>query len=1401
MSNRKVARQTSVLSGCIAVAICLLTAQASMQTGTVTPTRRPVFEFTSMLSPEDGPAGTALFNGIRDLVIGSDGTMYVLDGHAVRRVTRAGAVTTVAGHIFGAGSADGPGAVARFRSPSAIAVDGQGVLFVADTGNHVLRRVATDGMVSTIAGLAGAPGHANGPAREARLSSPTGLIVTPAGQLYFTEQSCVLRRLTASGVVEAVAGEPGWCGATDGTGAQARLAGPVALAADAAGIMFVAENNHTVRRVTPTGVVSTFAGVAGGLGTQDGPLGTGRLSAPRDVTVTPAGAVRVLESWYVSSTGGSHALNVGQGAIRDVAADGTLTRVRYLDVSHWGMNGWGLAYDAAGLAYWGSQSVSYSSPDHIRQAASTGEFALLSGLGRSRALQTVFGLAVDAAGAMVLENVGEETYRLRHVSNDGVVGPVTVSFAASGNGRLLPFIALGNGAAYVARTRSNFPAGNQSTVYRVMPDGTVSTLGPSLTGAVGGLAVLATTGELAVSLESSGRDTPANMVIALSAAGQVRLIAGDGVAGHVDGPGGTARFNHPRGLVVGPSGDIYLADEFNHVVRRITPDGTVTTVAGSVGSAGWIDGPAAAAGFYVPSRVALGADGSLLVQDQNTAALRRISVSGIVDTLDIPPESPAFGTAQTAQFDARDGRVIWSRGLQMWRAVEPAPAELTITLQPTSTSASTDQDVTFSVGATGAPAPRIRWQVSTDAGATWADVPDPSVGADGALTVHRVARRMSGWQYRAVVTDADQSVMSSAVTLSVSGLGVDRSALQFVATRRSTGPFSAASMIVSVTTPTSGTEWTAEVDQPWITITPGNSVGSGPFTVSVIDPGLVHGQQVLGTLRVRAAGQPTVVVPVSMSGVTAPAFLAHPNDLVITSQSMSFFARTDGRQTSLRWEQSIDGITWTPAVGTTGFVLGSFYLAVQPPTDGLWIRCVAANAAGETASEPARARRPQMAIDQPAVNFRGWRDDVGALRFQSLTAQVRVSEVSTYTTYWTIASGVPWLQVSPSSGTGAATLTLTVKPELLPPGATVSSVAALKAVRINFSSVTDLPLGDIAVHVSVVDSPSGPFGQVDTPAQGAAGVQGSIGVTGWALDDIGVSRVAVYRDCLSFDDPASCRTVVGQRLVYIGDAAFAEGARPDVQAAFPSWPSASRAGWGFLMLTSMLPHVPQARLYGGQGAMTIYAVATDVEGRDRLLGRSSDQRTAEAGHPTHVTLSNDTIARPFGAIDTPAQGAIVSGLLHNFGWVLTPDTNAIRDASDIFMPTDGSTITVYIDGIPRGIVTYNQCRGSLGPSVPAGAFCDDDVANVFGNAIPLAGLTPRTTNPSRYRNLDAGRAAIGSFTIDTTTLTNGLHTIAWGVSDSAGRNEGLGSRFFVVQNPAAAVTGVTTLLSVRFDLR
>jgi Leucine-rich repeat (LRR) protein len=242
-----------------------------------------------------------------------------------------------------------------------------------------------------------------------------------------------------------------------------------------------------------------------------------------------------------------------------------------------------------------------------------------------------------------------------------------------------------------------------------------------------------------------------------------------------------------------------------------------------------------------------------------------------------------------------------------------------------------------------------------------------------------------------------------------------------------------------------------------------------------------------------------------------------------------------------------------------------------------------------------------------------------------------------------------------------------------------------------------------------INEGSYPFGEFSTPIDGST-LSGSIAVTGWALDDIGVENVKLYRG------------EVGN-LTYIGDAIFVEGARPDVEQAYPGYPMNYKAGWGYMMLTNFLPG-------GGNGEFKIHAVVKDAEGHQITLGTKT------------IRCDNAHAVKPFGAIDTPTQGGTASGKnFVNWGWALTPLPNKI--------PEDGSTINIWVDGKNIGHPTYNIYR--------------EDIATLFPG----------------YKN---SNGAIGYFYLDTSGYENGIHTIQWTATDNAGNTDGIGSRYFSILN-------------------
>jgi Tol biopolymer transport system component len=384
-----------------------------------------------------------------------------------------------------------------------------------------------------------------------------------------------------------------------------------------------------------------------------------------------------------------------------------------------------------------------------------------------------------------------------------------------------------------------------------------------------------------------------------------------------------------------------------------------------------------------------------------------------------------------------------------------------------------------------------------------------------------------------------------------------------------------------------------------------------------------------------------------------------------------------------------------------------------------------------------RTMFPTVALEKTTLTFAAVTSG-GAFIAQTAAQTLRLTQNGVGTATWTAVSNEPWLQISPPSGSGSGELSIRVVPAAgLPTSGTVRGTI--------FVSVTGAVNVVPGIAVTLTLTPAGanavPFGTVDTPPDNRTGVTGAIPFTGWALDDIEVIRVSVCRAAFGAEVPPADPNCGGAAEIFIGFAVFIDGARPDVTAAFPAYPLATRGGWGIMILTNMLPN-------RGNGIYRFTMRAQDREGNWSILGTRT------------MTAANASATLPFGTIDTPLQGGTASGAAYvNFGWALTPLPKTI--------PIDGSTIAVLIDGVTVGNVNYNHARPDI------------------------QGLFPGLNNTD---------GAVGFHVIDTTALANGLHTIAWVVSDNLGATEGLGSRYFTVSNGVPtgdpAVTAMTSLAEV-----
>lgn len=243
----------------------------------------------------DGPVATAQFNNPSGVVVDPAGVVYVADedNHSIRKITPDGYVMTLAG-TGKHGYANGQGSVARFRQPFGLAIDGSGNIYVADQSNQCIRKITSSGEVETIAG--GRKGFADGSTEKAMFNFPSGVAVGQGGNLYIADQfNNRIRVISASGDVSTLAGGKTE-GFVDGSGEMAMFGYPVSLATDLSGNIYVADQkNHSIRRVTPTGVVSTVAG-NGTPGYVDGPTGVALFRTPASVALDALGNTYVADA-------------------------------------------------------------------------------------------------------------------------------------------------------------------------------------------------------------------------------------------------------------------------------------------------------------------------------------------------------------------------------------------------------------------------------------------------------------------------------------------------------------------------------------------------------------------------------------------------------------------------------------------------------------------------------------------------------------------------------------------------------------------------------------------------------------------------------------------------------------------------------------------------------------------------------------------------------------------------------------------------------------------------------------------------------------------------------------------------------------------------------------------------
>lgn len=586
----------------------------------------------------DGAGAAARFDQPDGVAVSAAGEIFVSSGNVIRRITPSAVVTTFAGKYAQAGAADGVGAAARFGTPSGMCFDGAGFLYVADYTLHTIRRISPAGEVTTFAGSSGTGGVADGVGANARFFGPLALVSDGAGNIFVADTANhAIRKITAAGVVTTFAGSPRQAGATDGTGAAARFNFPAGLAVDDAGNLYVADTfNHRIRKVTPGGVVTTLAGSIAG--SADGAGAAAQFRHPRRMAIA-GGLLYVADSSNneVRAVTLDGRVSTVAGALDAGQVDGMGAAARFSQPTGIGADAAGNLYVSDRLAHTlrkitpaGAVTTFAGAPEH---AGGT------DGVGTAARLQHPFGVAMDQAGNVYVADTPNHT--IRKITPDGAA--TTLAGVAGQAGWI-------DGPAGAARFSTPYgvavdAAGNvyvgdsaNNVIRKITPGGQVTTLaGNGVPGFVDGTGAAAEFSfPTYIAVDAGGTlhvsDTGNHAIRKVTQAGVATTTAGSGALGSNDDTGAAATFNTPMGITIDAAGVLFVCDKENMTIRRIAPDGAVTTFAGAPRIAGSTDGTGPLSRFRAPFGIAADANGNLYVADSENCLIRKVDAAADVTT-------------------------------------------------------------------------------------------------------------------------------------------------------------------------------------------------------------------------------------------------------------------------------------------------------------------------------------------------------------------------------------------------------------------------------------------------------------------------------------------------------------------------------------------------------------------------------------------------------------------------------------------------------------------------------------------------------------------------------------------------------------------------------------------------
>jgi sugar lactone lactonase YvrE len=556
-------------------------------------------------------------------------------------------LTVLTGDIGGAGTLDGQGTEARFYTPVSLAMDRADNLYVADDryGGPVLRKVTPAGLVTTVAGPTSRSNAFDSAGNRYLIAGASIVRITPDGNA-----------TTLAGVAD----QPGW---TDGSPAAARFYGPGSIALDQSGNLYVLDSKVScaetrpytctfqggaIRKVSPAGTVTTLAGYIGEGSRQEFVDGTGaaaRFSDLVGMAIDPSGNLFVLDG----------------GRIRKITPAGVVTTLAEDAAQPSGFIPTDIAAGRSGELYVvGGNLVRRVQPDGSGSA-----FAELPHSIGGPGPIPKRSITIDSMGNLYVANGDDST--ILKVTPAGqattFAGLAPVNFDRTGR----KVTAIGQSDSMAADLNGNLYVTQYGGIMKVAPDGMMTSLVSAsnlrYTDKYGQASTLYTslTG-IAVSMQGVVYVTDSWHVFRLESTGMLTTIAGNGEFQYIDATGTAAAFSSIRSMVMDRAGNFYVAE--SHAVRKVTPAGVTTTIAGS-STPGYSDGLGTAAQFNLPSGIAIDGNGNLLVADTGNRTIRKITPDGRVTTVaGIPGTAPGLidGVGSTARFTRPEDMAVDTEG-------------------------------------------------------------------------------------------------------------------------------------------------------------------------------------------------------------------------------------------------------------------------------------------------------------------------------------------------------------------------------------------------------------------------------------------------------------------------------------------------------------------------------------------------------------------------------------------------------------------------------------------------------------------------------------------------------------------------------------------------------------------